>query len=164
MPFPTRPALVLSALFSGLCTLAQAQVSVSQPWVRATVAQQQSTGAFMQLSSPTATRLVGVSTPLTSVAEVHEMAMQGDVMRMRQVQALELPAGKAVELRPGGYHVMLMNLKTHVKEGQTVPLTLSFESPDGKRETVQVQAPVRALTAQGAGGHAGHGAAPAHKH
>ena len=158
---------LLLATLLGLAGLAQAQITVKEPWVRATVAQQQATGAFMQLQSPTATRLVGVSTPLTPVAEVHEMAMQGDVMRMRQVPAIDLPAGKAVALKPGGYHLMLMNLKSQVKEGQTVPLTLTFEGTDGKRETVQVQAPVRALTAA-AGAHGGHGAsdpaAPAHKH
>ena len=157
-------ALTTLALAS---TLSHAEVKVEDAWVRATVAQQQATGAFMQLQSPTATRLVGVSTPLTPVAEVHEMAMQGDVMRMRQVPAIDLPAGKAVALKPGGYHLMLMNLKSQVKEGQTVPLTLTFEGTDGKRETVQVQAPVRALTAA-AGAHGGHGAsdpaAPAHKH
>ena len=161
-----KSPLLLATLLT-LGGLAHAQVSVKEPWVRATVAQQQATGAFMQLQSPTGTRLVGVSTPLTPVAEVHEMAMQSDVMRMRQVPAIDLPAGKAVELKPGGYHVMLMNLKAQVKEGQTVPLTLTFEGPDGKRETVQVQAPVRAPTAA-AGAHGGHGAsgpaAPAHKH
>ncbi|WP_225784799.1 copper chaperone PCu(A)C [Xenophilus sp. Marseille-Q4582] len=161
---------VLPAALLALAGLAQAQVRVKEPWVRATVAQQQATGAFMQLHSPKATRLVGVSTPLTPVAEVHEMAMQGDVMRMRQVAGMELPAGKTVELKPGGYHLMLMNLKGQVKEGQTVPLTLTFEGADGQRETVQVQAPVRALTTA-ASGHGGHGsaggstpAAPAHKH
>lgn len=154
------PALLAAVL--GLSSLAQAQVTVKEPWVRATVAQQQATGAFMQLQSPTATRLVGVSTPLTPVAEVHEMAMQGDVMRMRHVPGLDLPAGQAVELKPGGFHVMLMNLKAQVAEGQTVPLTLSFEDANGKRETVQVQAPVRALTSGGAHGSAK--AAPAHKH
>lgn len=166
----TPKSLGLLAALLTLSGLAQAQVSVKEPWVRATVAQQQATGAFMQLQSPKATRLVGVSTPLTPNAEVHEMALQGDVMRMRQVPGLELPAGKTVELRPGGYHLMLMNLKGQVKEGQTVPLTLTFEGADGQRETVQVQAPVRALTtaAGGQGGHSGHGgaapAAPAHKH
>lgn len=158
--------LLLTALLA-TTGLAHAQVSVKDPWVRATVAQQQATGAFMQLLSPKATRLVGVSTPLTPVAEVHEMAMQGEVMRMRQVPGVDLPAGTPVALKPGGYHVMLMNLPAQVKEGQTVPLTLSFEDADGRRETVQVQAPVRALTA-GTGGHGGHGggahAAPAHRH
>jgi copper(I)-binding protein len=73
------------------------------------------------------------------------MAMQDNVMRMRQVPAVELPAGKAVDLKPGGYHVMLMDLKQPVKEGDTVPLTLVFEGKDGQRETVEVKAPVRPL-------------------
>ena len=151
MPKKIHSTCLLATLVA-LSSAAHAQVSVKEPWVRATVARQQATGAFMQLHSPTATRLVGVSTPLTPVAEVHEMALHGDVMRMRQVSTLDLPAGKTVALQPGGYHLMLMNLSAQVKEGQTVPLTLTFEDADGKRETVQVQAPVRAL------------AAPAHKH
>lgn len=134
--------------------------------MRATVAQQQATGAFMQLQSATPTRLVAVTTPLTPIAEVHEMAMHGDVMRMRQIQGLELPAGKAVELKPGGYHVMLMNLQAPVSAGQTVPLTLTFESPDGKRETIQIQAPVRPLNAGAGTAHnpGSHSAAPSHRH
>lgn len=154
------PILLLTA-----AGLAQAQVTVTAPWVRATVAQQSATGAFMQISSPTAVKLVAVSTPAAGVAEVHEMAMDGSVMRMRAVAALDVPAGKAVELKPGGFHVMLMNLKTPVKEGETVPLTLVFEGADKKRETVQVAAPVRALNATAPAkdahdGHQGHD----HKH
>jgi protein SCO1/2 len=99
-------------------------------------------------SAPRKTRkLVSASSPVTPVVEVHEMAMQDGVMRMRQVPALALPAGKTVELRPGGYHVMLLDLKQQVKEGDTVPLTLVFEGQDGKRETLEVKAPVRALNA-----------------
>jgi copper(I)-binding protein len=71
--------------------------------------------------------------------------MQDNVMRMRQVPAIELPAGKTVALQPGGYHVMLMGLKHPVVEGDTVPLTLSFANRDGSRETVQVNAVVRPL-------------------
>ncbi len=126
---------------------AQAQVSVNGAWVRATVPQQKATGAFMQLNAAKDTRLVSASSPLTPVVEVHEMALQNDVMIMRQVPAVELPAGKTVELRPGGYHVMLMDLKQQVKEGDTVPLTLVFEGKDGKRETREVKAQVRALNA-----------------
>ena len=140
-----RP-LILSSLLA-LCGLAQAQVSVSAPWVRATVAQQKSTGAFMQLQSPKALKLVAVSTPLAGVAEIHEMAMDGTVMRMRAVDALDLPAGRAVDLKPGSYHLMLMDLKSPIQDGQTVPLTLVFEGADKKRETVQVQATARALSA-----------------
>jgi len=112
----------------------------------------------MQLSAAKDTRLVSASSPVTPVVEVHEMAMQDNVMRMRQIPALELPAGKTVELKPGGYHVMLLDLKQQVKEGDTVPLTLVFEGKDGTRETVEVKAPVRALnaSAQPAAGHGDH--------
>lgn len=140
-----RPLLLSSLL--ALCGLAQAQVTVSAPWVRATVAQQKSTGAFMQLQSAKAVKLVAVSTPLAGVAEIHEMAMDGTVMRMRAVDALELPAGRAVDLKPGSYHLMLMDLKSPIQDGQPVPLTLVFEGADKKRETVQVQATARALSA-----------------
>ena len=90
------------------------------------------------------------------------MTKQDNVMKMRQVPAVELPAGKTVELKPGGYHVMLMDLKQQVKEGDTVPLTLVIEGPDGKRESVEVKAPVRALNASAQP--AGHDAQGGHKH
>ncbi|KTT25681.1 copper chaperone PCu(A)C [Pseudacidovorax intermedius] len=143
MTFPFRPLALGALLFAAAA--AHAQVTVKDAWVRATVPQQKATGAFMQLESPQDTRLVSASSPLTPTVEVHEMAMQDNVMRMRQVPAIDLPAGKAVELKPGGYHVMLMDLKQQVKVGETVPLSLVFEGKDGKRQTVQVQAPVRPL-------------------
>jgi hypothetical protein len=82
---------------------------------------------------------------MAGVVEIHEMAMDGNVMKMRAVPALELPAGKAVELKPGGYHVMLMELRQTLQPGQSVPLTLVVEAPGGRRETVQLSAPVRPL-------------------
>lgn len=124
---------------------AHAQVTVKDAWVRATVPQQRATGAFMQLNAAKDSKLVSASSSLTAVVEVHEMTMQDHIMRMRQIPAIELPAGKTVELKPGGYHVMLMDLKQQVKEGEIVPLTLVFEGKDGKRESVQVKAQVRAL-------------------
>lgn len=154
---PIAQALAIAAAL--LTTSAQAQVTVKDAWVRATVPHQKATGAFMQLQSAKDSRLVSVNTPLTPIAEVHEMAMQDNVMRMREVPAVELPAGKTVELKPGGYHVMLMDLAQQVKEGDTVPLRLVFEGKDGQRETVEVKAPVRALSA--AAKPAAHGA---HKH
>jgi periplasmic copper chaperone A len=129
-----------------------AQTTVTDAWVRGTVAQQKASGAFMQITSASGGKLLEVSTPVAGVAEIHEMAMQGDMMRMRAVAALELPAGKAVELKPGGYHVMLMDLKQQLKAGDSVPLTLVIEGKDGKRETLQVKAAVRAL-AEGAHKH-----------
>jgi hypothetical protein len=143
---PTRFAL--AALASLLVALpAAAQVTVTDPWVRGTVQGQMATGAFMKLQSANAARLVEASSPVAGVVEIHEMTMQNNVMRMRAVQALDLPAGRAVELKPGGYHVMLMDLKQQMKEGEVVPLTLVVESA-GKRETIEVKAPVRAPTAR----------------
>lgn len=126
---------------------AQSNVKVEDAWVRGTVAQQKSTGAFMRLTAQKDVRLVSVSSPVAGVTEVHEMAMDKDVMRMRAVPALPLPAGKAVELKPGGYHVMLLDLKGAVKAGDTVPLTLVFEDAQAKRETLELQLPVRTLGA-----------------
>lgn len=151
-----RSILIATSL---IAASAHAEVTVKDAWVRATVPQQKATGAFMQLSAPRDTKLVAASSPITPVVEVHEMAMQDNVMTMRQVPAVELPAGKTVELKPGGYHVMLMDLKQQVKEGDTVPLTLVFEGKDGKRETQEVKAQVRALNSAAAP--AAHGD---HKH
>lgn len=144
MKLVIRTAIVAASL---LAAAAQAQVTVKDAWVRATVPQQKATGAFMQLQAAKNSKLVSASSPLTPSVEVHEMVMQDNVMKMRQVPSVELPAGKTVELKPGGYHVMLMELKQQVKEGDTVPLTLVIEVADGKRESVEVKAPVRALNA-----------------
>lgn len=158
-----RFALTLAAL--ALCTAAHAQVTVKDAWVRATVAQQRATGAFMQLTAAQDARLVSVQSPVAGVVELHEMAMDGGVMKMRAVPGLDLPAGKAVDLKPGGYHVMLLDLKGQVKAGDTVPVTLVVEGRDGKRETLEVKATARPLNAaaqkpmdHGAGHGAGHGA------
>ena len=122
-----------------------AQVTVKDPWVRATVSAQKATGAFMQITSAQDTRLVEASSPVAGVVEVHEMVMEKDVMKMRAVKGLDLPAGKTVELKPGGYHVMLMDLKQQMKEGDTVPVTLVVEGKDKKRSTIEVKAPVKPL-------------------
>ena len=126
---------------------ALAQVAVMDPWVRGTVPAQKSTGAFMQLKSASDVALVAASSPAAGIVEIHEMKMDAGVMRMSAIPALPLPAGKAVELKPGGYHVMLMALKAPLKEGDTVPVTLTFRDKDGKPSTMLVNAPVKALTA-----------------
>lgn len=139
-------AAACAALFIALP--AAAQVSVTDPWVRGTFAGQMATGAFMKLQSARDARLVEARSPVAGVVEIHEMAMENNVMRMRAVPSLALPAGRAVELKPGGYHVMLMDLKQQMKQGETVPVTLVVETA-GKRETIEVKAPVRAPTATG---------------
>jgi copper(I)-binding protein len=124
------------------------QVAVQEPWVRGTVPQQKATGAFMQLKAEKDSRLVSAKSPVAGVVEIHEMAMEKDVMKMRALpNGLELPAGKSVELKPGGYHVMLMDLKQQVKEGDTVPITLIVEGKDKKQTTIEIKVPVKALGA-----------------
>ncbi|MDP2824066.1 MAG: copper chaperone PCu(A)C [Sulfuritalea sp.] len=140
-------ATVLSTLVSAAFILpAHAQVTVKDPWVRATVSQQKATGAFMQITSTQDARLVEARSPVAGVVEIHEMAMDKDIMRMRALpNGLALPAGKTVELKSGGYHVMLMDLKQQMKDGDTVPMTLVIEGKDKKRSMIDVKAPVRPL-------------------
>lgn len=122
-----------------------AQVTVSEAWVRGTVAAQKATGAFMTLTSKQDSRLVGASSPAAGVVEVHEMKMVGDVMRMRQIDGLALPAGQPVQLSPGGYHLMMMQLKQPLADGQKIPLTLEFEDAHKVRSKVVVDAVVKPL-------------------
>ncbi len=123
----------------------QAQTTIKDPWVRGTVAGQKATGMFAQITSTSGGKLVSAASPVAGVVEIHEMAMDGNVMRMRAVPAVDLPAGKPVDLKPGGYHVMLMDLKKDLKPGETVPVTLVVEGADKKRETLEVKAPVKPL-------------------
>jgi copper(I)-binding protein len=136
----------LALLFSFLVSSAFAQVTVQDPWVRATVPAQKATGAFMQVTSAQDSRLVEVRSPIAAVVEIHEMKMENDVMRMRSVPGIDLPAGKPVDLGPGGYHIMLIDLKRQVKEGEMVPVTLVVEGKDKKRQTLELSVPARALT------------------
>lgn len=142
---PLRTGLLALALSA--CSLAaQAQTAYKDPWVRGTVAQQKATGLFVTLTSKSGGTLVSASSPVAGVVEIHEMAMEGNVMRMRALSSgLKLPAGQPVELKPGGFHVMLMDLKQALKDGDTVPVTFVIQGPDGKREPLEIQAPVRAL-------------------
>jgi copper(I)-binding protein len=126
---------------------AVAQVVVSDAWVRGTVPGQRATGAFMQLASADGSELVAVSTPAAKVAEIHTMALENGVMKMRAMQSLPLPAGKTVELRPGSFHVMLLDLVAPLKEGDSVPVVLTFADKSGRKTTQEVKATVRALTA-----------------
>jgi copper(I)-binding protein len=156
----------VAAFAAGLFSLsAFAQVSVAEPWVRATVPAQKNTGAFMRLQSSAPARLVEVRTPVAGRAEIHEMAMEGQVMRMRQVQGIDLPAGKPVELKSGGYHVMLFDLKRQLKEGESVELTLVLQDAAAKRQEVKVALPVMPLSFSGKpAAHGDHGAHADHSH
>ena len=131
-------------LFTGLIGVSAswAQVNVEGAWARATVQGQKATGAFMKLTAPQATRLVAVSSPVAGVAEIHEMKMDGSVMQMRAMPGLDLPANQAVELKPGSYHLMLMDLKAPLMKDSSVALTLTFKDAKGVESKQQVNLPV----------------------
>ncbi|MFT4190307.1 MAG: copper chaperone PCu(A)C [Comamonas sp.] len=158
-----RGLLALAATLALACApavQAQTGISVEQPYVRATVPQQKSSGAFLTLRAAQDARLVAASSPVAGRVEIHEMKMEGDVMKMRQVPSVALPAGQTVQLAPGGYHLMLLDLKQPLQAGDNVPLTLTIATgngPGGTTRQVEVSAPVRPL-----GG--GTPAAPAHGH
>lgn len=135
--------LCATLLVATLSTSLWAQnVDVQGAWARATVQGQMATGAFMKLTAKEGSRLVSVSTPVAGVAEVHEMSMDNGVMKMRAIAGLDLPAGKAVELKPGGYHVMLMDLKTPLQKDTTIPLTLVFKDAKGVETKSDIRVPV----------------------
>jgi periplasmic copper chaperone A len=156
-----RIALVSSlaaALVSAPAGAQSPDVKVDGAWARASVQGQKGTGAFMRITAQEATRLVRAESPAAGVTEVHEMKMDGDIMKMRAVPALDLPAGKTVELKPGGYHVMLMDLKAPLMKDSSVPLTLVFQDAKGMESKLTVNVPVATVAP---------GAAPAahsHKH
>lgn len=122
-------------------------VSVSGAWVRGTVEGQRASGAFMELKSSENGALLGVSSPVAGVVELHEMTMDNGVMRMRALPRLELFSGKTVAFKPGGYHIMLLDLKHVLKKGEIVALTLRVEGRDKQVVKVEVKAEVRDLTA-----------------
>lgn len=141
---PINSALIVSAvLFSAS---ASAEVTVEDAWVRATVPGQQATGAFMKLTSDKDGKLIEAKSNISKAVEIHEMAMQDDVMKMRQIPALDLPNGKQVELKPGGYHIMFIDLHNQVKENDEVELQLVVENNDGSKETIDIKALAKPLT------------------
>jgi len=138
--------LVASLCLLAAATLAQAQVTIQDPWVRGTVPKQQASGAFMQLSASKDTRLIAAQSPVAHVVEIHEMLMDNNIMKMRQIPGLDIVPGRVLELKPGGFHIMLIELKQQLKGGDVVPITLIFEDTQTKKQfTQEVQAPVTAL-------------------
>ena len=137
---------VIAAAFTTVCAVsAYAQnVTVTDAWARGTVAGQKATGAFMKLTAKEGARLVGVSSPVAGVAQVHEMKMDNGVMKMAELPTgLDLPAGKTVELKPGSYHVMLMDLKAPVANDTMVPVTLTFQDAKGVKTNMELKVPVK---------------------
>ncbi len=142
-----KPTFKFATVMAGLLLTmsVHAEVVVKDAWVRATVPQQKATGAFLQIQSTSDARLISVQTPAAGMADIHEMKMDGNVMKMRALEYLDLPAGKLVELKPGSYHVMLTDLKAQIKSGDIIPVTLIVETKDKKRETVEIKFKARSL-------------------
>ena len=125
--------------------LAATTITVDDPWTRATPPGAKVGAGYLKIRSTAADRLVGASSPAAAKVELHVTEKKGDVLRMREVKAYDIPAGGSFELAPGGAHLMLVDLKAPLKEGAKVPLTLRFE----KAGEVKVELQVRALGASG---------------
>ena len=140
-------SIITTLALAAFSVTAFADVTVKDSWVRGTTPAQKATGAFMQITSSDAATLLSASSPAAGVVEIHTMKMEDGVMKMRALPKLDLPAGKAVQLQPGGNHVMLMDLKQQMKPGDVVPITLKIEGKDKKVQTVEIKAEVRDLAA-----------------
>ena len=137
--------LICAAVLGAAHVVSAQSIEVKDAWVRGTVPAQKVTGAFMEITGKSAVRLLRVDSPIAALVEIHNMTMQNGVMKMFPVEGVDVPAGKTVKLAPGGYHVMMMGLKQQVKPGDRVPLTLTFEMPDKKRESLALSVEVRDL-------------------
>jgi copper(I)-binding protein len=129
--------------------LAAEAASVDDPWVRATVPGQSVAAAYLEITAKSAAALVGADSPLARKAELHTMMLDGGVMKMRPVAAVELPANQRVSLKPGGYHIMLLDIRRELKAGERVPLRLVVRDAKGVKSTLKVEAEVRAVAGSG---------------
>ncbi len=141
---PCRDLSLIAIVVIPLAAPAADAIRVIDPYARATLPGQKVGGVYMEIVSPRDARLTGVSSPVAGAAEVHSMTMDGGTMRMRAVEVLDLPAGTPVKLAPGGFHVMLFDLKTPLVAGQKVPLTLVIEETGKRAHKITVRAIVRA--------------------
>jgi len=139
---------LLSIALMAFATSIQAQdakvgaIKIENAYVRATAPGQPAAGAFMKIdNSGAADQLVSASSPAAGEVQLHQMSMEGNVMKMGQVKDIAVPANGSVDLKPGGYHIMLMNIKAPLKVGETVPVKLKF----AKAGEVEVKLPVNAV-------------------
>ena len=153
-------ALALAALTAAAHSFKVGDIDIGHPYTRPTREGQQVGGGYLKLANKgAADRLVSAASPAAESVEIHSMSMEGDVMKMRQVEAIELPSGATVKLQPGGYHLMLMGLKAPLTAGDRISLTLKFEKAGEVVVTVNVEVPKPPKTAADA---ASSPAPPAH--
>lgn len=126
-----------------------ADITIKDPWARATAPEQDSATVSMHITSRKDARLVAVSSPVADHVEIHTMSHDDGMMMMREIESLDLKANQEVALGGEGYHLMLMGLKQQLKEGAVVPLTLTFRLGSQHKETLHIKAPVRSLTSMG---------------
>ncbi|MCW5320453.1 copper chaperone PCu(A)C [Verminephrobacter aporrectodeae subsp. tuberculatae] len=145
-------AVLACTLTAALACADHAPVAADGAWARASVQGQKGTGAFMRLTAKDSMRLVRAESPAAGVTELHEMKMEDGIMKMRAIAALDLPAGKTVELKPGGRHIMLMDLKAPLMKGSSVPISLVFQDAKGEEVRLDLTVPVHTVTPDGASG------------
>jgi periplasmic copper chaperone A len=167
----SRTVFAVAAITISAATFADTPVNVEGAWVRSTAPGQQGTSAFMKLTAQKTMQIVGVSTPVAGTSDLHEMKREGDVMKMRGLDKLELPAGRTVALTPSGYHLMLQDLKQQLRPGTTVPLTLVLRDANGVQSKLELKLPVAtrapgaaAAPMQGMGTMPGMNGMSGHKH
>lgn len=152
---PTPPALAQHATHDDAAPITIGSIEITGPFSRATLPNAPVGGGFLTLTNIGAEddRLVGAESPIARQTQIHEMAMEGDVMKMRQLtDGVAIPAGESVVLEPGGFHLMFMGLNGAITEGETVPVTLTFE----KAGTITVDLPAAGTAADAPAGHMGH--------
>jgi periplasmic copper chaperone A len=135
--------LTIGLVAAAACAQAATPVAVAGAWARPTVPGQDTSGAYMTLTAREPLTLVGAQTPAAGIVEIHQMWMEGDVMKMRAADTLPLAPGKPLKLAPGGYHFMLMDLKAPFKTGSEIAMRLRFRDGHGKVSTLEVPVPVR---------------------
>jgi periplasmic copper chaperone A len=131
-------ASLIIGLSSAAAVAQSGDIEIKDAWARAMPAGAQTAAAYVTIESPAGDRLTGASTPAAQKAEFHSMTMEGSIMKMRQVDGIDLPAGKPVALKPGGYHIMLTGLAKPLEAGQSFPLTLDFAKAGVRQVTVSV--------------------------
>lgn len=135
---------MLALVLSFACLPARAAIEVSDAWARATAPGQEVGAAYMNLKSDRKATLTGASSPIAGSVEIHEMSMNNGVMKMRMLETMPLPAGKVIKLAPGGFHLMLFDLKKPLAAGETIEIELSLKVAKGKASTQKVSLPVKA--------------------
>jgi periplasmic copper chaperone A len=137
-----RLLLALALLLMSLG--AQATIEITDAWARATAPGQEVGAAYLSLKSDLPAKLLKVESPASDSVEIHEMSMNNGVMKMRMLDTLDLPAGKVVKLEPGGFHLMLIDLKKPLKAGEVIEISLTLKDRQGKTTTQKVRLPVKA--------------------